>query len=1018
MAFKPTKGRGVPLQIGNLPNLSGYKEAAGQLSQLSQLAFNIGLDDRKRQYNDAILQAEIDGKTAGTKYETDPETGQMTLVPLTNLDYGKAASLFSASERADVLAKYRESAIGTYVTAKKLDIESQADRALLDSPDDPDKIRGVKSGVYESLNGLDDEVRVALSPIVENYFVRAENMALAQQQKNARDYAVDVNKKSFQSLNSELSVLLNKGDLNDDGINARIEEILQEQDQVIERLGLNGVSDQELESLQDSRDTFLFLEASNAHIERHYIATDNNYAEGLKEVERYRENLRAAGNIDADTIAASMESKLKTIHGVQQAFDKERSATQTSNYEQALLDLVLRKPLSNDDIQNLDITDGQKYTLIQASQNIQTSELNARKAFANEQTALYTTTFNRLMIPFKDEFGSEADRQRNAPLIQQMYIDGKIPPEKYSLYIAEENAIFKRKIATVADIGKADLEAKMSKSAGYVIAPSQFRAMTQTLIDRGVIGDLDGQMSLTTWQGKIDSYETSYKAFHKKAKADAAAISRVRNSDNPSAADFEVAARFAPQMEADELGQTLNHSDPAIRDENIRKAVEYTLSYNSFHPEVVNQLKGLNSIQDEETFNNKMATFNLVVDSIAKNEDMGIGYMKAMKIMKDQGIDVTSFEVARMFGYRQWNQAQSTSITVNPDRILNGLSSQFRDLDAAIQANWSDSTQGATWGEWFVNTLVPFYDTDNVEVLNMLDKITDSVPEELFINGDVGDAYIGDERLLHAIRLGVQSQFATKAIPMNDEGLRIAIRGALYDIADKVGITVDSEGTPNWTVNSWFTEAQKSIGDAANIIPSDLYGEDIGPVAGAVFSDIKAKFTALGSDNQKAMDLLNDDGVIFLMPNPTTGRAQTYRVMIRDADDPYQVETLFPSYRYEYHSSLQSKAYLAAQARVKSAPIKSLIGNFPVIGSYFNARNIRSEILDITEDLNSRKFSENFVELVSELVQIIDPNADLPDAKEIGFKIDEADVVILRDFLEGNFSNDEEYLKKLESLYE
>lgn len=1019
MSFKPTQGRGVRLQLGPNANLSGFKQAANQISQLGQLAFNIGLEDRKRQYNDAILQAEIDGKTAGVKYETN-EKGERVLVPLTNLDYSKAADLFSESERKDVLKTFREAAVGTYVTAKKLDIESQAEKALIDSPNDPDPIRGVKAGVFESLNGLDDEIRVALSPIVDNYFTRAENRAFAQQQQNAKDYAIDVNKKSFNSLNAELSVLLNKGDLSDDGINERIEEILQEQDQVIKRLGLNGMSEQELESLQDSRDTYLFLEASNSHIERHY-AVNGDYSKSLEEVDRYRKNLLAAGNVDAETITASMESRLKTLHGIQQNADKEESARQTKIYEQGLLDLILRKPITIKDIQAMDIDDGQKYNLLTALNSIQNTDQNAREALAKESKSLYKQNFNRLMVPFKDEFGDAAARQRNAPLIEQMYVDGKIDPTQYSSYIAERNTIFKRQVKAAAQIGRAEIESQMSASSGYAIRPQAFVDATADLIEKGIVGDLEGQISISAWQKKIDTYRKSYKTHHEKIKKEASAVSRVRNSDNPSQSDFEVVAKLAPQLQADDLGQTLNHQDPSIRESNIQQAVEFTLSYNALHPEVADQLKGLNGIQDEETFNNKMQTFNLIVDSIAQNDELGIGYMNAMKIMKDQGIDVTSFEVARMFGFRKWNEAQSTSVTVNPDRILTGLSSQYRDLESAIVANWSDSTQGSGWGDFLLNSFVPFYDTSDVEVLKMIDDIKSNVPDELFINGDVGDAYIGDERLLRAISLGVQQQFASKAIPVNDEGLKIAIRGALYNIADTVGITVDSQGTPNWTVNSWYTEAAKSIGDAKDIIPEDLYSDDVGPVAGAVFSDIKAKFMASNIQNDKARELLNDDGVIYLAPNPTVGKAQTYRVMVRDPDDPYIVETLFPSYRYEYHSSLQSPAFLAANERIKNASIRNIISNFPIIGNYFNAKFIRSEILDLTEDLNSKSFTEKFAGFILEIAQTFDEDVEdltVQDLIEINqLKIDAADVAVLRDYLEGNFNN-EEYLERLEKLYE
>ena len=62
MAFKKTSGQRVFAQPTGIPNLSGFKQAAAAYDQLAQTAMSIGTDIRKREYNDAIRQAEIDGK--------------------------------------------------------------------------------------------------------------------------------------------------------------------------------------------------------------------------------------------------------------------------------------------------------------------------------------------------------------------------------------------------------------------------------------------------------------------------------------------------------------------------------------------------------------------------------------------------------------------------------------------------------------------------------------------------------------------------------------------------------------------------------------------------------------------------------------------------------------------------------------------------------------------------------------------------------------------------------------------
>ena len=117
MAFKKTGGRSTLVQPTGLPNFSGFKQAAASYNQIGELAYGIGLDDRKREFNQLIRQAEIDGKTAGVVYD---EKGD--LVPLTNFDYEKASQTFAESDQKQILATYRKAAVQTYVNAAALDI--------------------------------------------------------------------------------------------------------------------------------------------------------------------------------------------------------------------------------------------------------------------------------------------------------------------------------------------------------------------------------------------------------------------------------------------------------------------------------------------------------------------------------------------------------------------------------------------------------------------------------------------------------------------------------------------------------------------------------------------------------------------------------------------------------------------------------------------------------------------------------------------------------------------------------
>ena len=187
MAFQKGKGRQVFVKPVGMPDLSGFREVANQYNQLSQSAMSIGTDIRKREYNDAIRQAEIDGKTAGVTYDQENN-----LVPLTNLDYGKESSLYSSSEQRNVLDVYRKAAITSYVSAASNDIRIAASQAYSESPNDPDKIRGSLSGYMQGLQKLDSEIYQSLAPKAVAEFTIAENKPLVVSKETSFASATDL----------------------------------------------------------------------------------------------------------------------------------------------------------------------------------------------------------------------------------------------------------------------------------------------------------------------------------------------------------------------------------------------------------------------------------------------------------------------------------------------------------------------------------------------------------------------------------------------------------------------------------------------------------------------------------------------------------------------------------------------------------------------------------------------------------------------------------------------------------
>lgn len=276
MVFKKTSGQQTSVTPTGMPDFSGFNQANKQFMALSEAAFSIGTGIRKKEYNDAILQAEIDGKTAGARYETDPETGEQKLVPLTTLDYAKASSMYSKDEQDAVLNAYKKAAISTYALSAGNDAIGMANQAHAMHPNDPDAVRGVAAGYFESLKKLPPEIFAAVAPKATYAFTSAENQSLAQQQKESRADSIKTLTTAFSENTRRLSNLAAKGGSGtaeeNAGMNQMILEISEEQESIIESLETFGYGESEINDMLNLQETVITSRVGQATVERAFQA--------------------------------------------------------------------------------------------------------------------------------------------------------------------------------------------------------------------------------------------------------------------------------------------------------------------------------------------------------------------------------------------------------------------------------------------------------------------------------------------------------------------------------------------------------------------------------------------------------------------------------------------------------------------------------------------------------------------------------------------------------------------------
>ena len=280
------------------------------------------------------------------------------------------------------------------------------------------------------------------------------------------------------------------------------------------------------------------------------------------------------------------------------------------------------------------------------------------------------------------------------------------------------------------------------------------------------------------------------------------------------------------------------------------------MAYNIMPRELAQSLADLESsaMLGKEEFDAKVQLFFKIHDSLISGSasggttDLAMPPMIAKKILKDSGINVYDYEVARTFGHTLYRDTISAkgSDTISAERVLRGLDPRFGSLSEAIRANFTAALEKD--GSAFLLNNIGIR-TPNAEEQQLIRRLRADRPGApgvvgtLLFGDGVDDAYIGDERILRAVEGLVMRSYASKGnlVSQGEEGLKIAIRDAVMRLAEDgngnalIGLSVDSDGQPYWTLYPWYQQAKQSIGSAIDVAAGEK------TVSGMVFDDIRDK---------------------------------------------------------------------------------------------------------------------------------------------------------------------------------
>jgi hypothetical protein len=932
MAYRKTAGRSNLVQPTGLPNFSGFKQAAASYGQIGDLAYGIGLDDRKREFNQLIRQAEIDGRTAGVSYD---EEGN--LVPLTNFDYGKASQTYADADQQQILATYRKAAVQTYVNAAANDINDAASNALIDNPNDPAAIRSNAQGYLQGISDIDEEIYTALAPKVASAFTRVENQALAQQRSDEIEYAVDQGTKAYNQNSVELGVLYAKsaGTTNPAQATAlqdRIDEILAEQDDIISTLEANEVSPKSIDAFKDAQATVIASKVAQAGVERAYYS--GGASEAYMMIKEAVAEAELNPDINSTTLRNVMAQSVQMLSAIEAAQSKEekevRSAIYGDFYRSAVvdgLDIVGELADPSSLIHGLEDTQIANLFSVSTSATAQNSS-----KIASGYKAQYQNHLAVLDNPTQTTPAMAMDAMREIKLLHGMGLLG-LEGDKLLL---EAGTKYDEALVLYQgdDIEKQGSMISMELNpnlSSFSKTPAYYRneMYMSGLESKNIIGKGGYWADREAFITDVNTYAGHHQKRVDLTRLAGVAESKISNTIMPTASEL---AAFSEVMNFDKIrnNQTgeMIPMDLLSEDEDI-----FFASVNVVAGFAV-QTKGLlhpgaaflleNAPNNVDNANRSLQLMGQTISAIRKARDIDQEQAEGIFYNSLNEETVAFLRIADSIGVELAVDAFSADKSLNRNASALVANSKYSEVseDQALESIFMDAYTESLVGRSILDIMQPYITDEDNQMLNQIASNAGVTNVKSMI---LSDPYI---------KQGMKSLFLGKMLkyPMYDPVK--AMRDTIREMGKRVGAQQNAyTGELEFITNPILPRAQSTTGNAGvtlgmndiNQDIKDLFTSNSGLIDPKILEQLMRVDEAPRVSDLGFPDKFMDTALHYI-PNEVYGGRQTYRVVLRTSYG--QAIPLLNDYSYDFKRSKGYQSFLQSVETLKSDKMKNFWSSY------------------------------------------------------------------------------------------
>ena len=960
MAIKRT----ITRKYGVRPVQMDVSSGALALSQATQNVANTVSNVTKfiddNQFQQAVLDAEIQGRQLGTQTETDSEGNivpkALTVESLNNF----TADIYNKANIRKAQQYFKREAINSYGLALQNHAIDIADASLQTNGGKLNEkgellVKKASESYIKGLKGkLAPEVFSLVSPAISKVWGQATRKASAIQLKELKATHLFEAEKNINYLLAVETNLITNGGSDEDA-----DFLANEKARVFQIIDDNAPS---------KLDALKMKTAYNQQLQQNVAinAIDAAYEAGVSISDMLtmaidtRKSFANNENIDGEKIESAMRSKIAIYE--QKETDLRGEQKRASN--------ALRHQLENQMYRGLNVADSDIEKMQLEDQN---SFFKARNAFfknrdtkmdkiLNENVALSIAAIENDLTPLAKPTQVDFADESNLLLKNR----GKVQAV---------NALTKNYLSH-KDISRTNKEKIMKLNKALAkeqlkLANDSYVAMMERMFDGGENGVLLNPRDLIKpeyinelknkriigigdefaydekgWVKRVMQYEKNFRKMQKKAwDMSKIGINQDRGvglNANQKATLEEDIIQKTFIVDGQEVEYDIFSPNEDIRNESFRYYAQITQSYGYVPQDIAQIFNNLKTTNDDTFAIAKMLYATMKKSIITKHgknsREEGESFFEQVMINSDvdsQLMDSSMF-YADVGSFRTAHSAQSINRSISEFFRIDGKN-EDEVFNQGFQA--VKDYLGANFFESFYTVKVggdPYEDSALKAYVNQSGA---SNFEEAIIK----DPSVRNE-MLKMIKLQIQKGNVTQ----DANGLNTAVKKAFYKIAPYLSIHEDKNGQAYLIRgNSIVREAQTTVPTGGPLVTKEV-----------IIRDMKKNYFASfggGTQDPVVLKAIDDGDIMFIGNNDGVGD-QTYKVVAVTGDGRY--ETLANNYRWNYQGSEFQSDYYKAINKIQNEPIRRILNSVN-----FMSKNVLNQTM--TSIAESRNYSEGFEKLVN-----------------------------------------------------